>query len=82
MGLKTVEQYKGERCTELVDRPISTPLIMPSLSLGYEKKYFVVNLETAKTADVFAKTPDEACDIMGWFRINCFVKMMVPEVTY
>ena len=59
----------------VVDRPISTPLIMPSLSLGYEKKYFVVNLETAKT-------PDEACDIMGWFRINCFVKMMVPEVTY
>ena len=66
----------------VVDRPISTPLIMPSLSLDYSKKYFVVNLETAKTADVFAKTPDEACDIMGWFRINCFVKMMVPEVTY
>ena len=66
----------------VVDRPISTPLIMPSLSLDYSKKYFVVNLETSQTADVYAKTPDEACDIMSWFRKNCFVKMMVPEVTY
>jgi len=66
----------------VVDRPISTPLIMPSLSLDYSKKYFVGNFETATTADVDANTPDEACDIMGWFRINCFVKMMVTEVTY
>ena len=63
----------------LNDRPINTPLVRPGTSQIYSKKYFVMHLETAQTAEVYAKTPDEACDIMGWFRINCFVKMIVAE---
>jgi hypothetical protein len=55
---------------------------MPDKSLGYGKKYFVVNLETSNTADVIAPSPDAACDVMGWFRKNCFVNLMVDEVTY
>ena len=57
-------------------------LVMPSNSIVYGKKYFVCNLENSKTAEVPAKTPDEACDLCGWWRKDCFVKMLVPEVTY
>ena len=59
-----------------------TSLIMQPVSNCYGKQYFVVNLETTKKADVYADSPDMACALVGWFRVNCFVKMMMPEIYY
>lgn len=66
----------------VIDSRINTTLIMPTLSLAFSKKYFVVNLNTSERKEVYAKSPDEACDSCGWFRTSCFVKLMVDEVEY
>ena len=57
-----------------------TTMVIPEILNTYGKKYFVVNLESAKTSVVNASTPEEACYFTGWWFKDCFVKLLVSEV--
>jgi hypothetical protein len=48
----------------------------------YNKKYFVLHFDTAKTWEVYAESAEKACELVGYWLKDCFVKMMVSEVTY
>ena len=59
-----------------------TTMVMPQVLTTYGKTYFVVNLETAKTTTVNAHTQEEACYFAGWWFVDCFARLLVPDVTY